>query len=168
MDDTAVLIILAVFVAIAAVALVIQAGLLYGVYKSSRAMQEKVERLMPKIDSIADTSLTTLNESRAKINEITQKTSEILDITKKQMTRIEGVIEDAATRARAQLDRAEMVVDDAMTRAQQTVAAVHGGIIRPIREIHGITSGIKAALQHFFRGGRPSPDEVTADEEMFI
>lgn len=168
MDNTALLIILAIFVAIAAIALVIQAGLLYGVYKSSRAMQEKVERLMPKIESIADTSLATLDESRTRINEITKKTSEILDSTKKQMTRIEDLIEDATTRARAQFDRAELVLDDAMSRAQQTVAAVHSGLLRPIREINGVASGLKAALQYFFRGGRPNPDQVTADEEMFI
>jgi hypothetical protein len=55
-----------------------------------------------------------------------------------------------------------------MTRAHQTVAMVHGGIIKPIREINGVAAGIRAALHYFMRGGRPAPDTVTADEEMFI
>jgi hypothetical protein len=69
---------------------------------------------------------------------------------------------------RVQFDRAEMVVDDVMTRAQETVAVVHGGIMKPIREINGVAAGVRAALHYFMRGGRPSPDRVTADEEMFI
>lgn len=176
------LIILAVFVAVAAIALVIQAGMLYGIYKSSRAMQAKVEvlapkietlipkieALAPKIEALADTSRAAVEESRVKIAEISGKTSEILDIARRQMERVEDLVEDASSRALVQFDRAEMVVDDAMNRAQQTITIVHEGILKPIREINGVAAGLRAALQYFFRGGRPNPDQVTADDEMFI
>ena len=166
--DQNLLIIMAVFVAVAAIALVIQAGMLYGIYKSSRAMQAKVEILAPKIEALADTSRAAVDENRVKLAEITGKTNEILDITRRQLERVEELLEDASTRALVQLDRAEMVVDDAMNRAQETVAIVHEGIMKPIREINGVAAGLKAALQYFFRGGRPNPDQVTADDEMFI
>ena len=61
-----------------------------------------------------------------------------------------------------------MVLDDAMSRVQQTVGLVHGGIMKPIREINGVAAGVRAAIQYFTRGGRPNPDRATADEEMFI
>ncbi len=168
MDQQALLIIMAVFVAVAAIALVIQAGMMYGIYKSSRAMQTKVETLAPKIEALAETSRAAVDESRVKIAEITTKTSEILDITKKQLERVEVLLEDASTRALVQFDRAEMVIDDAMTRAQETVSVVHEGIMKPIREISGIAAFLRASLQYFFRGARPTPDQVTADDEMFI
>ncbi len=173
--DQNLLIVMAVFVTVAAIALVIQAGMLFGIYKSSRAMQAKVETLapkvealVPKIEALADTSRAAVDESRVKIAEITGKTTEILDITRRQLERIEDLLEDASTRALVQFDRAEMVVDDAMNRAQETVAIVHEGIMKPVREINGVAAGLKAALQYFFRGGRPNPDQVTADDEMFI
>src|SRR5215470_15703801 len=125
MDTQALLIIMAVFTGVAAIALLIQAGLLFGIYKSTRAVQEKVERLMPKIESITDTSLATLNESRVKIAEITTKTNQILDSAQRQIAKVEELLGDATQRARAQMDRAEMVIDDAMSRAQQTVKMVH-------------------------------------------
>src|SRR5579884_2293685 len=100
MDTQALLIIMAVFTGVAAIALLIQAGLLLGIYKSSRAMQAKVERLMPKIESITDSSLATINESRAKITEITAKANQILDTTQRQLVKVEGLLDDAATRAR--------------------------------------------------------------------
>jgi len=168
MDQEFLLVIMAVFVAVAAIAMVIQVGLLFGVYKSARAMQETTARLAPKVEAVAESSLTAIQESRTQIAEITAKTNEILDLTRRQLEHVEDLLGDAATRARAQMDRAEMVIDDAMERAQSTVAAVHSGIMKPIREINAVAAGVRAAIQFLMRVRRPNPDQVTADEEMFI
>jgi hypothetical protein len=40
--------------------------------------------------------------------------------------------------------------------------------LKPIREIQGMTAGVRAAVQHFLRGGRPSVAQATQDDEMFI
>ncbi len=162
------LIVMAVFTAIAAIALVIQAVMMYGVSKSARAVEEHVARLAPKVESLTETSRVAINEGRASMAEITMRTREILDTTQRQLNRVDHVLEDVTERARVQFDRAEMVMDDAMTRAQQTVATVHSGIMKPIREINGVAAGMRAAIQYFMRGDRPTPDRVTADEEMFI
>jgi hypothetical protein len=39
--------------------------------------------------------------------------------------------------------------------------------MRPIRGINGLAAGVGAAIQFLLRG-RPRPDRVTVDEEMFI
>ncbi len=166
--DQALLIVMTAFVVIAAIALVVQAVMLAGTAKSARAIEERMAKLAPKLEALAESSRAAIDEGRASMKEITLRTTEILDITQRQLNRVEVVLEDAASRARAQLDRAEMVVDDAMSRAQETVAAVHGGLMKPIREIHGVAAGLRAAVYYFMRGGRPTPDQVTADEEMFI
>jgi hypothetical protein len=85
-----------------------------------------------------------------------------------QLARIDEVLEDASARAHNQLAHAELVLDDTMSRAQETVAAVQGGIMRPLREIQGVTAGVRTAFYYLMRGGRPSPAQATADEEMFI
>ncbi len=168
MDQQALLVVMTVFVAVAAVAMVFQAVMLWGVSKSARAVEERVAKLAPKVESLAESSRAAIDEGRANMAEITARTKEILDTTQRQLNRVDQVLEDVTDRVRVQFDRAEMVVDDAMTRAQETVAMVHGGIIKPIREINGVAAGIRAALHYFMRGGRPTPDTVTADEEMFI
>lgn len=162
------LIIMAVFVAIAAVAMVFQAAMLYGVSKSARAVQEHVARLAPEIELLAKSSRAAIDEGRASIAEVTTRTKEILDTTQRQLNRVDRILEDVSERARVQFDRAEMVVDEAVARAQQVVSTVHGGIMKPIREINGVAAGVRAALNYFMRGGRPSPDQATVDEEMFI
>ena len=166
--DQSLLIILAVFVFISAIALCIQAGLLFAMFKTARNLEEKTMPLIPKLDALVESSREAVEESRQQIHEISVKTSEVLDVTRKQLARVDEVLEDAAGRARVQMDRAEMVLDDTMTRAQETVAVVHQSIMKPLREIQGVTAGIRAALNFLARGRNNGPVHATADEEMFI
>jgi len=175
MDQNLLLVIMAVFVAVSAIALCIQAGMLYGLYNRARAMEQTVNRIAPKVEVIApkvellvESTRVVVDDSRQQIAEITSRANDILDATRRQLVRVDDVLEDAAGRVRIQLDRAEMVLDDAMNRAQETVAVVHSGIMRPLREIQGVAAGVRGAIQFLARGNRPSPAEATADEEMFI
>jgi len=167
MDQQTLLTVMTAFVIIAAVALIIQAAMLAGIYKASRGMQENVQRLMPKIEGVLETSRKTIEDSRKQIADITSKTGEILDTTRQQVHRIDEFLNDATARARVQMDRAEMVLDDAMVRTQRTVAVVEGGILKPIVQIQGVAAGIKTALTFLMRG-RPNPEDAHSDEEMFI
>ena len=168
MDQTTLLVIMIVFVSAACVALVVQAGLLFSIHKTSRSLHENVVRLSPKIEALIESSRAAIDEGRTSIRDVTARGNEILDITQKQLVRIDEMLADASTRTLRQLEHAEMVVDDAMSRAQQTVATVHSGVTRPLREISGLAAGLRAALHYLWRAGRPSPDSLTVDEEMFI
>ena len=168
MDTQTLLIIMAVFTGVAAIALLTQAAFLLGIYKSSRKTQVSFEKLSARIEAVADGSLKAVMEIKTNIGEITTKTTAILDSTGRQLALVEGVVKDATTRAHSQMDRAEMVIDDAVSRAHETLAVVHTGIMKPIREINGVALGIRAAIQYFLHGSRPNPDRATVDEEMFI
>jgi len=167
MDDHSLLTVMTVFVIVAAIALLIQAVMLAGIFRASRGLQQNVQRLTPKIEGVLEISRQTIEDSRKQIADITSKTSEILDTTRKQVQRIDEFLDDAAARARVQMDRAEMVLDDAMVLTQRTVAVVEGGILKPIVQIQGVAAGIKTALTFLLRG-RPNPEEAHSDEEMFI
>ncbi|MGI8741428.1 MAG: hypothetical protein ACR2NN_02440 [Bryobacteraceae bacterium] len=167
-NQTMLLTIMAVFVAISAIALLIQAGFLFGIYKATKALQEKVLPMVPKVEGLITAATTTVDTSRRQIVDITTKANDILDSTKRQLAKVEDVVSDASSRAKVQMERVEMVLDDTMSRAHETVATVHHGIMRPIREINGIALGIKTAFSHIARGGRPSVAQATSDEEMFI
>lgn len=168
MDEHTLLVIMTVFVVVASLALVIQAGMLFGIYRASRAMQEQATRLAPKVEALVESSRTTIDDSRVQITAITTRANDILDSARKQMARVDELMEEAASRTRRQMDHAEMVLDDTLDRAQKTVATVQGGVLKPIREINAVAAGIRAAFHFLMRGNRPSPDRVTVDEEMFI
>jgi hypothetical protein len=167
MDEHTLLTVMTVFVIVAAVALLIQAAMLAGIFMASRGLQQNVQRLTPKIEGVLEVSKQTIEDSRKQIADITSKTSEILETTRQQVHRIDEFMDDAAARARVQMDRAEMVLDDAMVRTQRTVAVVEGGILKPIMQVQGVAAGIKTALSFLLRG-RPNPEDAHSDEEMFI
>jgi SMC interacting uncharacterized protein involved in chromosome segregation len=168
MDQEVLLVILTFFVAISGLALLIQAGLLYGIYKNTKSIKTELLSILPQTRSILTKAESTLDESRKHIVEITAKANEMMDLGKSQLMKLDEVITDASSRAKIQLERAELVVDDTMSRVHHSVTSVHNGIIKPIREIQGITSGVRTALQHFLRGQRPSVAQATQDDEMFI
>jgi ElaB/YqjD/DUF883 family membrane-anchored ribosome-binding protein len=168
MDQQTLLTIMTVFVIVAAVALLIQAAMLVGIYKASRGLQQNVQRLMPKIESVLESSRQTIEDGRKQIADISAKTTEILETTRKQVHRVDEFMQDATVRARVQFDRAEMVLDDAMGRTQRTVALVERGILKPIVQVQGVAAGLKSALTVLMRGVRANPQEAHADEEMFI
>jgi hypothetical protein len=167
-NQTIFLILIAVFVAVSAAALVFQAAMLYGTYKASMELRDRIVPLTVKVDALVDTSRTTIDEARIRMGEIATRTNQILDVAKQQMETVEELLEDASLRTRRQLRNAEIVVEDALARTQETVELVHHGVLAPIRGINGVAAGVRAALTFLMRGTRPSPDQVTVDEEMFI
>jgi len=163
------------FVILSAVALCIQAALLFGIYKAGKAVQEQTAVLAPQAKSLLAKAETMLEENRRKVaelsnkvNEITDKANQMMDMGKIQMGKLDALITDATGRARVQLERAEMVVDDTVNKVHDSVTAVHSGIMKPIREVQGVATGFRTAISVLMRGGRPSVAQVTQDDEMFI
>jgi ElaB/YqjD/DUF883 family membrane-anchored ribosome-binding protein len=175
MDQNILLYVMTAFVIIAAIALCIQAAMLVAVSKTTKTLQgkieplvPKVEALVPKLESLMASTKATVELSKQQIAEITSQASEILASTKSQLAMVEEVVTDATARAKAQMERVELVLDDTVSRAHETVALVHTGIMRPLREINAIAAGIRTALAYLGRGTRPSVAQATSDEEMFI
>ena len=168
MDQTTLLYVMTAFVIIAAVALSIQAGMLVAVSKKTKELHDKIVPLVPQVESLVETTKATVDLSKKQIAEITTRANDILDSTKSQLAMVEEVVSDATARAKVQMDRVELVLDDTLSRAHETVALLHSGIMRPLREINGVTAGSRAAMSFLSRGNRPSVAQATSDEEMFI
>jgi hypothetical protein len=168
MSQETLITVMTIFVLVSAIALCIQAGLLFGIYRTTRSLQKQATSLMPQVKSILSKADTTLDESRKQIVEITTKANAMLDLGKSQLVKLDSVVTDASNRAKVQLERAELVVDDTVSRVHESVTAVHNGIVKPVREIQGLATGVKAAVQHFLRGNRPSVAQATHEDEMFI
>ena len=168
MDQQTLLIVLTIFVIISAVALCVQAGMLIAIYVISKRTQEKVTAVLPQATQVLQTAEITLKETQKHVSGIGERATEMLDLTKGQLNKIDELLNDATTRAKVQMERAEIVLDDTMSRAQDTVGLVHRGIVTPIREVHGLLAGLRATIAFIGRGSRPTVDHATADEEMFI
>ena len=131
-------------------------------------IKRRLDELIPKVESFLASAEQTLQDSKKQITEVTTKAGSVLDVAQKQVERTNEFFSDATNRARRQLERLEMVLDDSIGRMHETVVVLNDGILKPLRELSGVAVGIRSAINFLLRGGRPSVDKATADEEMFI
>lgn len=131
-------------------------------------IKTQVMTFVPKVHGIVDVVQRTSESVEKNVKKIGDNASAIADITKQQAQKVDEFLTDASTRAKVQMERAEMVLDDAMGRTQETVSIVQRTVLRPVRELHGVFSGIRTTLAYLGRSSRPTVDHATADEEMFI
>ncbi|MEX2263761.1 MAG: hypothetical protein WD696_17535 [Bryobacteraceae bacterium] len=176
------MIVVTVAVWLACLAFVIQAILVFSLYKRTRQTQLKVNELAAKAGPVIDTLGKMVHEAVPKFARISDRAVEISDqaaamslkateaveIARRQMDRVEELLTDVSNRAKAQVDRIDTLVEDTVDRVHETTAAIQGTVMRPVREVSGIVAGVKTALSVYKRGQRPSVDHVTQDEEMFI
>jgi hypothetical protein len=166
---------LVVFVAVAAIALILQLATLLGMFFAVKKIQGQavtvlgqVTSLMPQITSIVNSTKRTVETVEGHVKTIGDSSVSIMDVTKHQVMKIDELLTDITMRTKVQVERAEMVMEDTMGRAQETVSIVQRSVLRPIREIHGVLSGVRTTFAHLSRTGRPTVDHATSDEEMFI
>lgn len=168
MDEHTLLILLTIFVFLTTLAMIVSAGAMLGIFFAARKLQQVVMPIIPEVEAIVGTTRRTVDRVEKHVEKIGATSSSILDVTKQQLVKVDELLTDATTRAKVQMERAELVLDDSMTRVQQTVSYVQSGVIRPVREVYGVFAGIRTTLAHLGRGGRPTVDHATSDEEMFI
>lgn len=160
---------------VAVLSLLAQTLFLFGLFKSIKTLQQRLLVLAPRAESVLDVAEKTLTEGRkqladvsAQVNGVIGNANEILEISKAQVVRVDDFLADASGRARHQMERVELLIDDTLNRVQDTVAAVQGNILKPVREINAVAAGFRTAFQTLTKGARPSVAQATAEEEMFI
>ena len=128
----------------------------------------KIEPLIGKISPIAEKSELILDDVRKYAAEASAKANELLDLSRKQLGRVDEVMAEATARTRTQMDRIEMVMDDTVNRFQETTTLLQTGIMRPLRQINALTAGIRTAFSFLANARRTTVEQATHDEEMFI
>lgn len=160
--------IIAIAVVLACIAFLIQAGLVFAIYRIAKASQEK---LMPVLDSATPLIANVrrlADENGPKVSEMATDLVATVKSIREQVTRIGDVVRDSTDRAKAQIARLDGAVDETVEHMQHAGTAMKGAILKPVREVSGVLSGLRAALSVYTQGRRASVDHATQDEEMFI
>lgn len=160
--------VVAAAVVLACIAFLIQAALVFAVYRIAKVSQEK---MMPLIDSatpIVGTLRRLLEENAPKVSEISTDAVAIVKNVREQVTRFGEFVKDFTDRAKAQVARLDGAVDETVDQVHHAGDAVKSAVLKPVREVNGLVSGLRAALSVYARGRRASVDHATQDEEMFI
>lgn len=168
MNQDALFYLMTAAVGVSALAIVVQTLVLFAIYRAARTASEQIREVGGQVESLAQTTQRTLEQSRKQLTDVTTKAGEVLDLARTQLVRIDDVLAEATTRAKIQMDRVELVLDDTISRLHETAALVHNGVLKPIKEVNGVVVGIRAFVGALLRGRRLTVEQATHDEEMFI
>lgn len=161
-------IVVTVAVFLATIALVAQAFFAYRAEKTISALRRRAEDFLNKADPIIDSAGRIVAEARPKIDQMTTKAVEVVELARVQVERYDELLKETADRALIQIERLDNVLSDTAVRVHETTSAVQSTILRPVREVNGVLSGVRAAVSALAKGNRASVERATQDEEMFI
>jgi methyl-accepting chemotaxis protein len=139
-------------------------------------MIEKVGLAAGKVAPVADQMQSVLaltnrmmEETGPRISELSGEVVAIVRSGRQQVERIGELLHDAGDRARNRLEQIDQAVDDTVEQVEQMGDAMKRAVLRPVREVNGLAAGISAAVAKLVHHSRkPSVDQATQDEEMFI
>ena len=170
MNDT----LLTTFIAVTAVAVVLQTLILAGMFIAMRQMigrtegvQKRVnEQLLPLLEKVRGL----VDESTPKIQTVMTNVAETSELVKSQAVKIDGAVTEMVNLAHKQAERASGLASRTMERVDHTAAAVQNAVTTPVRQLSGLVDGVLAGIGQLIagrRGGQPRTKAVPNDD-MFI
>jgi uncharacterized protein YoxC len=166
--------IITIFVVVAAVALVVQMGILFALYKALRQTSERVEGIAGRLEQQAAPVLTTaaaiLEDARPKLAEITSNLAETSAVVRAHVAQVGEATGEIVERARLQAARLDEFIVGAARKVEATSELLQHKVFSPMRRIRAIVTALNAGLS-FLRSNRPArraSGEQVEDEEMFI
>src|SRR6266849_6098324 len=163
---------LIVFIVVTALAVVVQAGILAGMYFAMRKTSAKVESLAEEVKTkvlpTAELAHAMMTELRPKIENVVDNVSVSTTILRTQMERVDATLTDIIDRTRLQVIRADEFVNSTMDKLEETREAVQRTVVSPVRHISGLMHGVTTGLEAFFSRRRERNSATVPQDERFI
>ena len=164
----------AVFVIVAAVAIVVQAGILIAMFFQTRRTMERMERFTSDLESrlspILSRVQTLLEETQPKISEMVADAAHVVYLARGQAQKVDRVFTEASDRLRGQLVRADRILTGALEAVEDAGARFGTSVWRPVHKVSALVQGIKVGLDvlRSRRGDRRREEPLETEEELFI
>ena len=165
------------FSIIAAIALVVQVGILIGLFlqlkKTTEAINRMVTDLHTRMGPILTRTQILLDETQPKISALVEDASQVVYLARSQAQKVDRVMTEAADRLRGQLVRADRILTGALEAVEDAGTQVRRSFWGPVQKASALVQGIKIGLD-VLRSRRGSSSASTReaieaeDEELFI
>jgi hypothetical protein len=162
---------LVVFIAIAAIGILMQAGFSVGTFLAARKTQKKIATLA---DDIRLHALPAIMSSRELIQDVTPKLkliTENLSATtatlRAKADKVGGVVDNVTERAQLQASRVDGMVKGTLDQLTNAVHAIENGVAVPVRQVNGILNGLRAGMD-VMRKKTPTNHLDTEEEDLFV
>ncbi|HXT75232.1 MAG TPA: hypothetical protein VN780_03000 [Candidatus Eisenbacteria bacterium] len=170
----------AVFVVVAAIAIVIQVALLSALFFQMRRTMERLDAFTTDLQSRVGPILTRvqllLDDTQPKISELVADAAHVVYLTRSQAQKMDRVFTEASDRLRGQLVTVDRIVGAALETVEDAGSQFRRSVWKPMQKASAIITGIKVGLDllRSRRGNtsaasrRDRDDSVEHEEELFI
>lgn len=164
----------AVFVIVAAVAIVLQAGLLMAMFFQTRRTMDRMERFTSDLESKLGPILirvqVLLEDTQPKITEMVADAAHVVYLARAQAQKVDRVFTEASDRLRGQVVRADRILTGALEALEDAGSKFSHGVWRPVQKVSALMQGIRVGLDllRSRRTNRRPEESVEQEEELFI
>jgi hypothetical protein len=161
------------FVIVAAVAIIIQMGILIALYLQFRQMNERITRTTADLQARMIPVLTRLqvlmDDVQPRISSAVADISEITHLARAQTIKVDRVFTEAVDRLRLQIIRADQIITGALEAVESAGAEIRRSISGPVQKAVALIKGIQAGLE-VLRATKRSPQSAAEhqEESLFI
>ncbi len=160
------------FIALTAFAVLLQAGMLAGMYFSMRKTSAKVESLAEEVKNkvlpTAELAHSMMSELRPKIATVVDNVSVSTTMLRTQMERVDATLTDIVDRTRLQVIRADEFVGSTMDKLEETREVLQKTVVSPVKQLSGLMHGVGAGFEALFARRRERNSVSAPQDEMFI
>ena len=161
---------LVIFVAVAAISILMQAGFTVAIFIGARKAQKK---LMELADDVRLHALPVIMSSREVVQDISPKLKAItenLTVTtatlRSKADQIGVVVSDVTNRAHVQASRVDGMVKGTLDGLTSAVQAIEHGVAAPVRQVNGVINGLRAGVD-VLRKKTPT-NHLDPEEDLFV
>jgi len=165
------------FSIVAAIALVVQVGILIGLFLQLRKTTESINRMVTDLHTRMGPILTRtqimLDDTQPKISALVEDASHMVYLARVQAQKMDKVFTEASDRLRGQLVRADRILSGTLEAVEDAGAQVRRNFLGPVQKISAVVHGIKIGLD-VLRSRRREPEGraeregVEQEDELFI
>lgn len=164
---------LTVFVAIAAIAILMQGGAMLGIWLSVRKIPHQIEDIRAdvkqRLDPLTQAVAEILANSREPARTITANVAEISQLLRDRTSSVDALVADLVDKSRLQIIRVDQMMSVLVEKVESTADLVQRNVLAPIREVSAVIKGLRSGLEFLFSRRRASSaSEATQDEQLFI
>lgn len=164
--------VLTIFVAVTAVAVVLQMLILAGMYFATRKLSQRVTELSYKVETevlpIAGQVRTFMEEGAPKIQSLLTDVAETSSLVRAKAVQVDATLGEVLTVVRTQANNAGVLAERTIARMDSAAASVQQAVTSPVRHFHAIIEGIAAGFGEFVGARKTQRPRPVPKDEMFI
>jgi uncharacterized protein YoxC len=158
-----------VFIAVTALAVLMQAIILLLIYvavrKTANSVREEVEELRSSVMPILDTTRDLVSRVAPRIEEATTDLAEIVYGLRKQTAQMESAATEIVDKVRSQTNRLDKMFTGVLDSVDRAGAFVADAVSKPVRQISGLLASLKAIVESLRNSAAPAHHETHAHRD---